>query len=139
MNKIHVLLEGRYDDVIAPEKSSERTMRRLGSLPAMLSWKWQENCVMHWNRVSRRHPRKRKRRTEKETQTVEGKDWKNTGTNYREYDCHLETLQENFYSKTDKDATFYENEGGMPCANGQMKPGYNLQLAPKISSSAIRN
>ena len=47
----------------------------------------------------------------------------------QEYEKHLETMGErNSYSKTDPDATFIRmKEDHM--RNGQLKPGYNLQIS----------
>lgn len=45
-----------------------------------------------------------------------------------EYDRHMRILgKRNSYSKTDSDATFMHMKED-PMGNGQLKPGYNLQI-----------
>lgn len=48
-----------------------------------------------------------------------------------EYNRHMRILgKRNSYSKTDPDATFMHMKED-PMGNGQLKPGYNLQIGPK--------
>ena len=56
------------------------------------------------------------------------RSWKNKETSYRNTTIILDTLQgRNFYSKTDKDATFMKMKRNA-MRNGQTKPSYNLQI-----------
>ena len=69
--------------------------------------------------------------TEKKCKQLK-ENWKNTGTNCREYDCHLEMLQEqNSLFQTDKDATFMRNEGRCHAQQVRRSPVTTFKSVPK--------
>ena len=132
MKKIHVLL-GQIDDVIAQENSSESN-EEIEFTPAMLTEMAGElrkalEQVPEPSTKEEKTALKKKRKQLKELEEHRDK--------LQEYDNRLDTLQDrNSYSQTDKDATFMRmKEDAM--RNGQTKPGYNLQIAPRTSSLPI--
>lgn len=123
MEKIRVVLL-QVDDAIAQEKSAgkediEFTPEMLGELSAALRESLDAAPA----------PKNKEEKAQREVKEKQIKELEKHREKLNEYDCRLKQIgNRNSMSKTDPDATFMRmKEDAM--ANGQTKPGYNLQIA----------
>ena len=124
MKKINVLL-GQVEDVIAQDNAVEKT-EKVEFTPSMLTDIISElkESLDTDPAPTDKEEKKKLREKKRQVKQLEGHRDK-----LQEYDNHLTVMGErNSYSKTDPDATFMRmKEDAMN--NGQIKPGYNLQIA----------